>query len=46
MTKQEAIDILTEVKLMDDSMYQFNPAYLEALDMAIEALFELDGLSR
>ncbi len=38
MNKQDAIDILSEVKELDDSMYQYNPAYMEALDMAITAL--------
>lgn len=38
MTNEQAIDILTEVKYMDDSMYQYDPIYMEALDMAIEAL--------
>lgn len=38
MTNEEARAILEEVKTIDDSMYQYNPAYLEALDMAIEAL--------
>lgn len=43
MTNEQAIDILTEVKYFDDSMYQYNPKYMEALDMAIEALKELDN---
>lgn len=38
MTQEEAIEILKEVKTIDDSMYQFNSKYMEALDMAIEAL--------
>lgn len=38
MTNEEARAILEEVKTIDDSMYQYNPAYLEALDMAIAAL--------
>lgn len=38
MTREEAIAILEEVKVIDDSMYQYNPAYLESLDMAIEVL--------
>lgn len=41
MTRREAIEILEEVKLMDDSMYAYNPAYEEALDMAIAALKEV-----
>ena len=38
MTREEAANILDEVKVLDDSMYQYNPAYLQALDVAIEAL--------
>lgn len=41
MTKQEAIEILEEVKELDDTMYAYNPAYMNALDMAIEALEEV-----
>ena len=41
MTKQEAIEILEEVKELDDTMYAYNPAYMNALDMAIEALKEV-----
>lgn len=36
--REEAIAILEEVRVIDDSMFQFNSAYLKALDMAIEAL--------
>ena len=41
MTKQEAIEILEEVKELDDTMYAYNPVYMKALDMAIEALKEI-----
>lgn len=41
MTKQEAIEILEEVKELDDTMYAYNPAYMNALDMAIEVLKEI-----
>ena len=41
MTKQEAIEILEEVKELDDTMYAYNPAYMNALDMAISALKEI-----
>lgn len=41
MTKQEAIEILEEVKELDDTMYAYNQAYMNALDMAIEALKEI-----
>lgn len=35
---EEAIEILEEVKAFDDSMYAYNLAYSEAIDLAIEAL--------
>lgn len=38
MEKYDAIAILEEVKMLDDSMYQYNSAYMEALDIAIKAL--------
>lgn len=38
MNNEQAINILTEVKYFDDSMYQYNPKYMEALDMAIDCL--------
>ena len=38
MTKREAIEILEEVKTLDDSMFTYSQAYNDALDMAIEAL--------
>ena len=38
MTREEAIDILEEVKELDDSIYQYNTKYLKALDVAIKAL--------
>lgn len=38
MEKEKAIEILNEVKVLDDSIYQYSSAYMEALDMAIEAL--------
>ena len=38
MNRQEAIEILEEVKNLDDSIYQYISAYNEALDMAIKAL--------
>ena len=41
MTTEEAIEILEEVKELDDTMYAYNPAYMNALDMAIEALKEI-----
>ena len=41
MTPEEAIEILEEVKELDDTMYAYNPAYMNALDMAIKALKEI-----
>ena len=41
MTKQEAIEILEEVKELDDTMYAYNPVYMNALDIAISALKEV-----
>ena len=38
MTREDAIDILDEVKEIDDSMYQYNEAYMSALEMAIKSL--------
>jgi hypothetical protein len=38
MTKHEAIEILEEVKTIDDKMFAYSQAYNDALDMAIEAL--------
>lgn len=38
MTREEAIEILEEVKMLDDSMFTYSQAYNDALDMAIEAL--------
>lgn len=38
MTTNKAITILEEVSLIDDSLYQYNEKYLEALEMAIQAL--------
>lgn len=38
MTKHEAIEVLEEVKILDDSMFAYSQAYNDALDMAIEAL--------
>ena len=38
MTREEAIEILEEVKELDDSIYQYNTKYLKALNMAIHSL--------
>lgn len=41
MKSEKAIEILEEVKELDDTMYAYNPAYMNAMDMAIEALKEI-----
>lgn len=38
MTEIEAKDILEEAKILDDSIYQYNIGYLNALEMATKAL--------
>lgn len=38
MNHHDAINVLEEVRMFDDSMYQYNPTYLEALNIAIESL--------
>ena len=38
MTRHEAVEILEEVKMIDDSMFAYSQAYNDALDMAIETL--------
>lgn len=38
MKKETAIEILKETKILNDLMLHYNPAYMEALNMAIEAL--------
>ena len=37
MTNRDAINLLEEVKMLDDTMYAYNPCYEEALDMALTA---------
>ena len=38
MTDRDAINVLEEVKILDDTMYAYSPKYLEALDIAISVL--------
>ena len=45
MTTNEAITILEEVELIDDSIYQYNRKYLEALDMAIQSLEQTEKVT-
>lgn len=42
MDKFQAIEILEEVKMFDDSMYQYNDSYMEALDTVLDSIRELD----
>ena len=35
MTSEKALEILQEIKELDDSIYQYNPEYMQALDIAI-----------
>jgi len=44
MTTDEAFKILEEIEILDDSMYQYNIKYLEALGMAIKALKQYGAL--
>ena len=41
MKPEEAIEILGEVKELDDSVYAYSPAYMDAINIAIEALKEV-----
>lgn len=45
MSREEAINILGEVKELDDSIYQYNIKYLEALNKAITTLESVSALS-
>ena len=38
MELNEAIELLEEVKVMDDSIYAYNPKYEEALDTVLDAV--------
>ena len=46
ISDEEAIDILEEVKELDDSMYALNPKYKKALDMVIKSLKEKEYTRR
>ena len=41
MTENEAKDILNEIMELDDSMAQYNLAYMKAMEVAINALEEV-----
>ena len=38
MTSEKALEILEEIKELDDSIYQYNPEYMQALDIAIKEI--------
>lgn len=38
MTSEKALEILQEIKELDDSIYQYNPEYMQALDIAIREI--------
>ena len=46
MTELEAMEILEEVKELDDSMYQFNPKYMEALETVLTLTRNLHNFMR
>ena len=41
MTPEEAIEILEEIKELDDTLYAYNAAYMDALEVALFALKEI-----
>lgn len=41
MTEQEALEILEEVKELDDTLYAYSDAYMKALEVALYALEEV-----
>lgn len=46
MNELEAMEILEEVKELDDSMYQFNPKYMEALETVLTLTRNLHNFMR
>lgn len=46
MNELEAMEILEEVKELDDSMYQFNPKYMEALETVLTLTRNLHDFMR
>ena len=43
MTQKEALEILEEVKELDDTLYAYSAAYMEALEVALYALKEIQN---
>ena len=46
MKIDDAIRILEEVKAFDDTMYAYNPAYMDALEVAIDALKKMHAYQK
>lgn len=44
MKPEEALEILEEIKELDDSIYQYNQEYMYALDLAIIAIKKIQEL--
>ena len=38
MTLEDAIEILEEIKELDDSIYSYDPKYMEALETVLKAV--------
>lgn len=43
MTSEEALEILEEIKELDNTLYAYSPAYMEALEVALSALKEIQN---
>lgn len=41
MTEKEAVEILEEVKMLDDTLYAYSSTYMKALEVAIKVLEEV-----
>ena len=41
MTEQEALEILEEVRELDDTLYAYSDAYMKALEVALSVLREI-----
>lgn len=45
MTSEKALEILEEIKELDDSIYQYNTEYMQALDIAIREIKRSIGVA-
>lgn len=43
MTSEEALEILEEIKELDNTLYAYSPAYMEALEVALSVLKEIQN---